>query len=174
VGLPAIAALGVQVGRSALEGDANGLEAGGIIDLGWIRSPRLRLEGEVQFMRATLTRFVPLENHTYHGSVFDLTASVAAVWLAGSDQQRLVPYLSAGIGVHALSSAFGVAELDRLYNANPFGVHAGAGVRAWVTPSGRTGMFVEARRMIAENVNTTALRLGGLVFYRDLVRPKTR
>jgi hypothetical protein len=75
--------------------------------------------------------------------------------------------------VHALSSTFGVVELDERYNANPFGVDVAAGLRAWVSSSGRAGLFVEGRRVIAANVNANVLRVGALVFYRDLVRPNT-
>jgi hypothetical protein len=167
-----MAALGGLVGGEVVEGKSHGGEAGAFVDLGWVHAPRLRLQGEVEFLRATLRQYVLVLDTTFYGPFFDLSASVSAVLLGGNEHQRFVPYLDGGIGVHALSSTFGALPLDRLYNANPFGFHVGAGARVWVSASGRNGLFVEVRRVIAEAVNRTSVRAGGMVFYRDLIRPK--
>jgi hypothetical protein len=170
-GLAAVGALGFSVGRVNVERHAVGFDAGGLIDLGWVRSPRLRLQGEVDYMRASLTQFILTRDQSYHDFIYDLSTTVSAVYLAGGEHQRVVPYLTAGLAVHALSSTFGVVELDQLYNANPFGFHAGAGVRIWLSSSGRNGMFIEGRRVVAQNVIRTSARLGALVFFGDLIHP---
>jgi hypothetical protein len=71
--------------------------------------------------------------------------------------------------VHALSSAFQTSVLDQRYNANRFGSHIGAGIRARLGQS-RNALFVEARRIIADEVDRTVFRLGGLVLLGDLYR----
>ena len=172
VGVSGIAALGALVGGEVVEGKSHAGEVGAFMDLGWVRTPRLRLQGEVEFLRARLRQYVLVQDTTFDGPFFDLSATVSAVLLGGNEHQRFVPYLDGGVGVHALSSTFGTLVLDRLYNANPFGFHVGAGARVWTSGSGRNGMFVEVRRVIAEAVNRSSVRVGGMVFYRDLIRPK--
>jgi hypothetical protein len=82
--------------------------------------------------------------------------------------------MAAGVSVHALSSTFGELSLDRRYNANPFGAHAAAGLRLWLSRSGRNAISLELRTSMAENVNRTSARLGGMVLFGDLVRPRRR
>jgi hypothetical protein len=172
LGIGGAGAFGFHAGYPKVERSSGGFEAGGFMDLGWIRAPRFRLQGEVDFLRASLTERVEVLDTTFHGVFYDLTSTVSVVVLAGSATQRLVPYLTAGIGVHGLSSAFGALALDRRYNSNPFGSHLGLGLRLWLSGSGRNGAFVEARRVIAENVNRSSVRGGAMVFFRDLIRPR--
>ena len=72
-------------------------------------------------------------------------------------------------GMHTLVYT---AELDRRYNANRFGSHLGAGVRFRIGSS-RQAVFAEARRVIADEVNRTVVRIGGLLLMGDLYRPRT-
>ena len=174
VGIAHIGALVVHAGAASVEHSADGVEAGLAIDLGWIGSPRLRLQGELSLLRGTLTERVEIIDSTFSGEFFDLTPSVGLVLLLRGPSARIAPYLSAGIGVHALSSAFGTFALDRRYNANPFGAHAGAGVRLWLSGSGRNGLSFEVLASTAANVNRTSARVGGLLFFGDLVRPVRR
>jgi hypothetical protein len=90
--------------------------------------------------------------------------------MGGGPASRIAPYVLAGIGVHALSSTFGTAVLDQRYNTNRFGTELGAGLRGWVGGGGHRGIFVEVRRVIADEVNRTVLRGGALFFLGDLVR----
>lgn len=172
LGIGGASALGFQLGYPRVERSPGSFEAGAFLDLGWIHAPRFRLQGEVDFLRASLTERVEVEDTTFRGVFYDLTAAVSVVALAGSPTQRLVPYLTAGIGVHGLSSAFGTRAIDKRYNANPFGSHLGVGLRLWLSGRGRNGAFVEARRVVAENVNRTSVRGGAMVFFRDLIRPR--
>jgi hypothetical protein len=172
VGISGVGAFGLHAGYPAVERASRGFEAGVFADIGWIHTPQFRLQAEVDFLRASLTERVEVEDTTFRGVFYDLTASVTAVALAGPSTQRVVPYLIAGVGVHALSSAFGTLAIDKRYNANPFGSHVGVGLRVWLSGNGRNGAFVEARRVIAENVNRTTVRAGALVFFRDLIRAR--
>ena len=173
LGLTGVGALGLHAGATtALEHAAEGYEVGLLLDLGWVRGRALRLQGEVSALRATLTEFVDVENATYTDAFFDVTASVSLVLQGGGERGRFAPFLLAGVGVHALSSAFNSIPIDRRYNGNVFGSHIGAGGRVWLGASGRSGLFGEVRRNIAEHVNRTTVRVGGLVFYNDLVRPR--
>jgi hypothetical protein len=172
LGIGGASAIGFQVGYPRVERSSGSFEAGAFLDLGWIHAPRFRLQGEVDFLRASLTERVEVEDTTFHGVFYDLTSAVSFIALAGSPTQRLVPYLTAGIGVHALSSAFGTRAIDKRYNANPFGSHVGLGLRLWLSGRGRNGAFVEARHVVAANVNRTSIRGGAMVFFRDLIRPR--
>jgi hypothetical protein len=171
LGLAGVGALGAHVGAASVEHAAEGHEAGLLMDLGWFRTPSFRLQAEVALMRATLSEFVETEDRVFEGDFFDLTSSLSLVLQVGSHRGRFAPYVLAGVGVHALSSAFESLAIDRRYNGNPFGSHVGAGARLWISGSGRSGLFAEVRRTLAEHVNRTSLRVGGLVFYNDLIRP---
>jgi hypothetical protein len=170
LGLAAVGALGLHAGADAIERHAEGHEVGALMDLGSLTGAAVRLQFEVAFLRATLTETVVQDDSTYSDVFYDLTASVSTVLQGGGPRARLAPYLVAGVGVHALSSAFGTVVLDQRYNANPFGVHLGAGARLWLTGGGRHSVAVEIRRTIAENVNRTSFRLGLLLHYNDLIR----
>lgn len=168
LGLPAIATIGVHGGFARLERSTEGAEGGVVVDLGWLRGRSVRLHAEVSFLRASLTEYVELEDSTFRGNYFDLSAGVSSVWLA-TTEGKVSPYVLAGLAVHALSSAFQTAVLDQRYNTNRFGSHLGAGLRMRVGAS-RQALFVEVRRVIANEVDRTAVRFGGLVLMGDLYR----
>jgi hypothetical protein len=171
LGLPAVAAVGFHGGLARLERSSDGQEAGLLLDLGWMRGRAVRLQGEVAFLRATLTETLVLEDSTFHGDYFDLSAGVSAVWLASPDA-GVSPYALLGVAVHALSSSFANVVLDQRYNANRFGSHVGAGIRVRIGSS-RRALFAEARRIIADQVDRTEVRFGGLLLMGDLYRRKT-
>lgn len=168
LGLPAIAAIGVHGGFARLERSSNGQEGGLLVDLGWLRGRSIRLQAELSFLRASLTEYVELEDSTFDSDYFDLSAGVSSVWLA-SAEGKVSPYILGGFAVHALSSAFGSVLLDQRYNTNRFGSHIGAGLRLRFGAS-RQAVFVEVRRIIADEVDRTAVRFGGLVLMGDLHR----
>jgi hypothetical protein len=169
LGLTALAAVGLHAGFAQVERESDGREAGFLIDLGWMRGRSVRLQAEVSFLWATLTETVVTEDSTFTGDYFDLTGGVSAVWLASPGSQ-VSPYALAGLAVHALSSTFGSPVLDRRYNANRFGSHLGAGVRFRLGAESSNALYVEVRRTFADEVNRTAVRLGGLVVFGDLAR----
>jgi hypothetical protein len=168
LGLTALAAVGVHGGYARLEHSSSGQEGGLLLDLGWLRGRSVRLQGELAFLRASLAEFVELEDSTFRGNYYDLSVGVTSVWLA-APAARVSPYVLAGVAVHSLTSAFGTLVLDQRYNANRFGSHIGAGVRARFGDS-RQALFVEARRIIADEVDRTVIRLGALVLTGDLYR----
>jgi hypothetical protein len=168
VGLQAVGAVGIHGGFARLERSSDGQEGGLLLDLGWLRGQSLRLQTEVSVLRGTLTEYVEVEDSTFHGDYYDLSGSVTAVWLA-SHTAKVSPYALAGISVHALSSAFQTAVLDQRYNANRFGSQIGAGIRLRFGSS-RQALFFEGRRIIADQVDRTVMRFGGLVLLGDLYR----
>ncbi len=171
LGLPAVSAIGLYGGVARLERSSTGAEIGGFLDLGWLRGRSVRLQGDVGLVRASLTEFVELEDSTYTGHYLDLSVDVSAVWLASPDGAAS-PYVLAGVGVHALSSTFGTLFLDRRYNTNRFGSHVGAGLRLRTGGSGpiQPALFIEARRVISDEVQRTVLRAGLLSLFGDLGR----
>ena len=166
LGLPAVAAIGFYGGLARLERSSDGQEGGLFIDLGWLRGRSVRLQAEIALLRATLTETLVLEDSTFHGDYYDLSAGVSAIWLLNREGP-VSPYSLAGVAVRALSSSFGNSVLDQRYNANRFGSHIGAGVRLRVG-SARPALFAEVRRVISDHVNRTAIRFGGVVLLGDL------
>jgi hypothetical protein len=166
VGLHAVGAVGIYGGPARLERSSRGHEGGLVLDLGWLRGRGLRLQGELSILRASLTEYVEIEDSTFHGDFYDLNGSVTAIWLM-SRNAPVSPYALAGVSVHALSSAFQIAVLDRRYNANRFGSQIGAGIRLRFGGL-RQALFVEGRRVIADEVDRTVVRFGGLVLMGDL------
>lgn len=171
LGLPATAGIGLHAGFARLERDSDGFEAGGVLDLGWMRGRSLRLQAEASLLRATLTEFIEVEDSTYRGRFFDFAAGATAVWLPRPDA-RFAPFLLGGVAVHALSSTFGTLVLDRRYNTNRFGSHIGAGVR-W-RPSDGIAVTAEARRIIADETDRTLMRVGSMLLMGDLGRRARR
>lgn len=165
LGLPAAGAIGVFAGAARLERSSDGLEGGAILDLGWFRRRTLRLQAEISFLRATLTEFIEVEDSTYSGRYFDLSAGMSMAWMPDPDG-RASPFLVAGAAVHALSSTFGTLALDQRYNTNRFGSHVGAGLR-WRATAG-TAFSLEARRVIADETDRTVVRVTGLLLLGDL------
>jgi hypothetical protein len=168
LGLPAMGAFGIHAGEARLERASTGPEGGFLMDLGWLRGRSVRLQGEVAILNASLTETLVMEDstrQTFTGDYFALSAGVSAVWLLNLDGQ-ISPYASAGVAVHALSSAFRNSVLDLRYNANRFGSHIGAGLRFRV--GSRTAIYGEARRIIADEVDRTVIRVGALALFGDL------
>ena len=168
IGLHAVGAVGIQGGPVRLERSSRGQEGGVLIDLGWLRGRSLRLQAEVSILKASLTEHIEVEDSTFHGDFYDLSGTLTAVWLSSITAQ-VSPYVLAALSVHALSSAFQTAVLDQRYNANRFGSQIGAGIRMRFGGS-RQALFVEARRVIADEVQRTVFRAGGLVLMGDLHR----
>jgi hypothetical protein len=145
-------------------------DVGAQVDLGYVRSPRVRLTAELEFLRGELREFVPEDDRTFDGPIYDMSGSMLAVFLGGGPGSRTVPYVHAGVSVHALSSSLGTLSLDERYNTNNFGFVGGAGIRFWLGREGRSGVFVEGRYVLVEDVRRTAFRLGFLLFQNDLIR----
>ena len=167
LGLTAVAAVGLHGGYAQMERHSDGQEVGVLLDLGWMRGRGVRLQAEFAFLRSTLTEFVVLEDSTFNGKYFDLSGGVSAIWLATPNGQ-VSPYALGGIAVHALSSTFGSPLLDARYNANRLGSHVGGGVR--VRFGSRQSLYAEIRRVLADDVNRTAFRIGGMLLFGDLYR----
>jgi hypothetical protein len=135
-----------------------------------MRGRGVRLQAEISFLRATLTETVSdpfLEDSTFHGEYFDLTAGVSVVGLLAPNGQ-VSPYGLAGLAVHALSSAFGSPVLDARYNANRFGSHFGVGIR--FRAGSREALYAELRQTFADEVDRAVIRVGGMVLFGDLRR----
>ncbi len=139
-----------------------------LLDLGWLRGQSIRLQTELSVLRGRLTEYVELEDSTFRGDYYDLSGSLTAIWLT-SRTSKVSPYALAGISIHALSSAFQTAVLDQRYNANRFGSQVGLGIRLRLG-STRQALFFEGRRIIADQVDRTVVRAGGLVLLGDLYR----
>ena len=170
LGLAYVGSLGIYGGVMEAQRGARGGEVGGMIDLGSIRSPRIRLTGDASFLFASYSEFVPEEDQEYSGKIYDLSLTVAILVLGGPPRGHFVPYASLGAGVHALSSSYQSTILDERYNANRLGLTGSAGVRWWSGRSGRYGGWLEARRTYALDMNRWGMRIGVERHFGELAR----
>ncbi|MFN8574039.1 MAG: hypothetical protein U0132_18425 [Gemmatimonadaceae bacterium] len=172
VGLTASGGLGVFGGGGQATHDLTGGEAGALVDLGWIWSPRVRLTGDAAWFAGPHREFVAQDDRSYKSTVFDLTGSVSLRLLGGSASSRLVPYLSGGFAIHALSSSFGTLPLDQRYNANRFGVLGAVGMERWIGSSGRQSVWVEWRVQEVTDASRWTARVGWTRHFAAMARPR--
>jgi hypothetical protein len=170
-GIAASGALGFKVGGAELQ-RAGGAQLVGVeLDLGHFQSPLTRFQLESTFLRGDLAEFVELEDATYAGHIYDLTGSIVALQLLRPASRRVIPFLSGGVSVHAMASSFGSTILDRRYNTNNFGAHAGIGVRVRLGRSGSRALALELRRTTVRDMNRVSISIGLLRLMRDLAKP---
>lgn len=175
LGIASVGALTVYLGGAEVDfAEGTAIEGGLGIDLGWLRSPRVRLIADVEYLRGRVFAVDSLRDVSKRGPFSDLSANVSVMWLAHVRPRRFTPYVVAGAGVHILSSRLGVQLEDFRYNANRFGLQVAAGSRMRLSSDGRAGAFVEVRRALVSDVNRTSARAGAVWFFGDLVRSQPR
>ncbi len=170
-GIGASAALGFKLGGAELQRAGGAQFVGVELDLGHFTSNLTRFQLESSFLRGDLTEFVELEGATYASHIYDLTGAVVGLQMLRPASRRVVPFLSGGLSVHAMASGFGSTILDRRYNTNNFGAHAGIGVRVRLGRHGNRALSLELRRTTVRDMNRVSISLGLLRLMRDLARP---
>lgn len=170
-GIAASGALGFKLGGAELQRAGGAQMLGVELDLGHFSSPLTRFQLEATFLRGDLTEFVELEDATYAGHIYDLTGAVVAVQMLRPSSRRVIPYLSGGLSVHAMASGFGSTILDRRYNTNNFGAHAGLGLRVRLGRQGNRALTLEVRRTTVRDMNRLSISLGFMRLMRDLAKP---
>jgi hypothetical protein len=110
---------------------------------------------------------VPDEDREYRRPFYDLSGSVLVSVDGRARRARVIPYLAAGIGVHALTSNFGTVALDRRYNTNVFGVIGALGSR--IRFRGDRVLRLEARAVGTTSVRRVSLHIGTGVLFNELV-----
>ncbi len=171
VGLAAVGAFVVSGGWADVEHDFQAVSTSATVDLGHLRSSRVRLLADLEYL-LTLPHEerVEEEGRTYRDVFRDLSAHVALAFHATATTARVSPYVATGVGVHILSSTFGTLSIDRRYNTNNFGLLAAAGVRAAVGGGGRRAVQLEVRGLQARDVRRVSVRVGFAALFNDLVR----
>lgn len=170
-GIGASAGVGFKIGAAELQRAGGSQLVGVEIDLGRFSSRRTRFQLEATLLRGGLFEFVELEDQTYSGNIYDLTGTLAAVQLLRPPSRRLQPFISAGLSVHAMSSSFNSTILDRRYNTNNFGAHAGIGMRVRLGATGHRALAIEVRRTTVHDMNRVSVTLGLFRLMRDLGAP---
>jgi hypothetical protein len=171
LGLAATGAVESYAGVARVQRGMTAAEVGASLDVGWLGSPRVRLVGDVSLVGSRRSDIDPADTLRYSSAIYDLSAGVGTVVLGGAPTSRVTPYASLGVGVHALASTFKRVNLDAPYNGNRFGIDAAVGLRTWLSPSGRAGAFLEARRTYVLNMNRWGVRAGATLYFADLRRP---
>ncbi len=174
LGLRSSGGLGVFLGGGRAVHDLPGGEGGGLLDLGWVWNPRVRLVGEASWFIGTLHEYVAQDDQDYSGAVFDLSSTVSVLALSGSTTARRSAYASFGFSIHALSSSFGSIPLDARYNANKFGVASAIGGRVWIGREGRQALTAELRQTSVTSMTRWTARAGFMHNFGPLTRPARR
>ncbi|MCC6316694.1 MAG: hypothetical protein IT361_03295 [Gemmatimonadaceae bacterium] len=166
-----IGALGVHGGYARVEQGVDAAEATVSLDLGHFASSRVRLAAEASFLRAFPHReYVEADDTTYRDVFYDLSGHVDLHLLLRSPARRVVPYLSFGVGIHALTSSFGSIPIDLRYNTNVFGLRAGSGVR--FRTGARNAIVLEGAASLSKAVSRSSVRLGVEWLFADLAGPR--
>ncbi|MBC7897744.1 MAG: hypothetical protein H7066_20160 [Cytophagaceae bacterium] len=165
-----IGALGLHVGYARVDRGVDAAEASATLDLGHFSSSRVRLSAEAAFLRAFPHReFVVAEDTTYRDVFYDLSGHIDLQLLMRDPAKTAVPYLSFGVGVHALTSSFGAPPIDLRYNTNVFGLKAATGLRIRLR-GGRTALVVEGAALLSKAVSRSRVRIGTEWLFGDLRR----
>lgn len=169
LGLRGIGAVGLTASASSIERNATGIELGATLDLGHLRSRRVRPGAAVSFLRSLpRSEYVAQEDATYRDVFYDLNGHITLTALARDPDHRLVPYASIGAGVHALTSSYGSIPIDIRYNTNVLGLRMGAGLRF----RGRArALSLESTAILARNVSRATIGLSTEWLTGDLRRP---
>jgi hypothetical protein len=152
----------VTGGWAQLEYAAQGAEVGGQLDLGGWRSRQVRPTAEIAFLRSKHREFVSADDTTYDGVFYDLSGRLGVTFLARDPGRAFVPYATAAVGVHVLSSSYGSLVIDQRYNTNSFGLMGAVGVR--IRAGRARGLLIEVRRVQADNVSRTSVHAGLVAF----------
>lgn len=171
LGIRGIGAVGIYGGYARVDRGVDAAEASATLDLGHFSSRRVRLSAEAAFLRAFPHReFVVEVDSTYRDVFYDLSGHVDLQLLMTDPVRAAVPYLSFGVGVHALTSSFGSTPIDLRYNTNVFGLKAATGLRMRM-PSGRHAIVVEGAALLSKAVSRASVRVGTEWLFADLKRP---
>jgi hypothetical protein len=125
------------------------------------------VQASASFLRSLPYReYVDSAGQDFESNVFDLSGEVQFTLLLRSPDRRLVPYVSGGLGVHALASRFGDLSLDQRYNSNNFGVSGSWGML--IRAGSGHAFIVEQGGLLANNVSRWVVRVGVARLFGDL------
>lgn len=168
-GVRAIGSAAIHGGAARVEHGAEAIEFGARMDVGHFAIRRIRVIGDVAFLRSREhAEYVVFEDSTFRNVFYDLSGHVAIQWFALDPAGPVAPYILTGVGVHSLTSNFGSIVLDQRYNTNNFGLLGAVGTR--VKFAKRSSIFVEVSRSLVRNVRRSSLRIGLEALYGDLMR----
>lgn len=152
---PAFGGAELRVGLTVAE-DAE-LAAGvfGEVDLGYVRTPQLRL-------LAGLSRYQANIDREPGGDEGSFTAT--GLWVNGRYDLlpwgMLAPYLRAGLTLQSVDADAFDRDVGALLDGTYLGVAAGVGARYRLDTTGQLAATAELRRTLINNVGNTALDLG--------------
>lgn len=168
LGMRGIGGLGLHAGYARVDRGVDAAEASATLDLGHFSTPRVRLSAQAAFLRAFPHReFVVAEDTTYRDVFYDLSGHVDLQFLIRDPARTAVPYLSFGLGVHALTSSFGAPPVDLIYNTNVFGLKAATGLRIRLR-GGRNALVAEGAALLSKAVSRSTIRIGTEWLFGDL------
>jgi opacity protein-like surface antigen len=144
----------------------HGHELGADLDIGSVFTPKLRLSVGLNYFHADIDR------RDHFGDPVDGTFRDFSVHAEASYEllriDRFGPYVGAGVGVHFRGSDINndVDNTARLYRGAVIGADLFGGTTFAITRSRRYLLYVEARRVEAQNVERTLARLGLIIRFR--------
>lgn len=157
LGLRGIGSAAVGVAAARVERGAEAVEGQLTIDLGHFGNPRVRLGASAAFLRSfPHSEYVTQDDTTYRDVFYDLSGHVSVTLLARAPTRSVVPWVSFGVGIHALTSSFGSIPIDVRYNTNLFGLRSAAGLRF---RGAKRGIAIETGALLAHQVSRATLGL---------------
>ncbi len=148
--------VGLFAGFADIAKAKSALELGGYLDVGSYRTPRLRLVLGVDYLSSET------ERKRLDGSFSDLTFS-GDLRLRPLRVKSVVPYGGAGLGIHFRSNDYDDPLIADIYDGIVVGVQVFGGVKVDASDTGRWGLSAELRRVQAQNLDRTSLRVGVFV-----------
>lgn len=169
---------GVEVrGGLAIPQDAElGTSLAAEVDLGYVATPPLRLIAGLSRYQANIDREPGGDEGSFTATGFQVGARYDVLrW------QRLMPYLRAGVTLHAVDADAFDLDVGSLLEGTYVGVGGALGAAYRLDDAGRLAATAEARRTLINNVGSTTFeigirlqRLGRNAYVRRLERPATR
>ena len=152
--------VGSYLSYTTVEHARHGWELGGDVDVGSVKTPKLHLLVEGNFLHADVHRFdagdIPIP-----GSFHDFSVSVAARYSV-AHVKRFEPYVGAGVGLHFLGTDIARSQpIHDQYTGAKLGGEYFLGVSYDLTK--RWALYGEVRRMEVPPASRITYRLGFFV-----------
>ncbi|MGH7624926.1 MAG: hypothetical protein ACREOJ_06390 [Gemmatimonadaceae bacterium] len=154
--------IGSYISYTWVDHARNGWDLGADLDVGSVITPRLRVVLGGNFLHAQVDRTDALGNPV-PGSFHDLSFKGELRYRV-AQFGRVSPFFGGAVGPHFLGSNIPESEpAHHLYQGTKVGWEYFGGTDVAILRQQRFFGYVEVRRILVDNVNRTALRLGAYI-----------
>lgn len=146
-------AIGVHAGYASVEKASNTLEVGVFADVGSFKRERVRLIVGLDVLSSESNR------DRADGDFRDVTVN-GDLRYKPFNLRGLTPYLGAGLGLHFRSTTATDPDIKDIYDGLAVGAQGFLGALYDLADDGAWGASAELRRVMAQNVSRSSLRIG--------------